>query len=562
MRTLLVSLLALPLALPLSAQKDVHDLTMLNARNSAIGGYPDMVANMGDLDGDGHDDLALGVYNSTFNPSGDGSVVLLSGATGRELDVIHGGELRGQFGRQVANVGDVDKDGVPDLCVGAPASPAIGTSTGPGMVFVYSGKTRKLLLTIKNPTGAARGFGLAIDAIGDVDKDGYADFVVGAPDENNKGAAYIISGKTGSVHVRIAPSISIQKFGQALVGLPDVDSDQVPDVAILCRFANVNSSNVYGAIFVHSGKHGGLIHTISPSPTYVAEPNILLRTCPDIDGDKNADLAVGFPNGSTAGRYHGEVHLYSSGTGKMLTLLKAPGWTTGSSFGNGFDAIPDVDQDGSPELLVCDPKYVSGNSSAGGYHLFSAKSGKLLRTFTSTHTMKAGVRLGASVDFLGDLNRDGNWDFMSEYYDPSVANRRAIVLSANPIDLSSDVKSLSLFRGGKSAISIHAGTRHANALAMMLGSASGTWPGIQVGQGTLQLNLDAYLQFTLAAPHAVFFNNMSLLDARGEGGVGFVLPAGLPPSLAGTRLYHSCLMFGTHGLDFANISIPLDLTLF
>lgn len=550
------------LTLPLSAQKAVHDLDTLNARNSAIASFPNMIANMGDMDKDGFDDMAVGVPSNTFNPSGDGSVVLLSGATGREIGVIHGSNRKGSFGRQVVNVGDVDKDGVPDICIGAPTSPSSASSTGYGMVFVYSGKTRKLIRTIKTPIGSTRDFGIAIDGIGDVDKDGHADFVVGAPLGGSTGSAYIISGKTGSIHARLSQTLTMSKFGQSVVGIPDVDSDQIPDVAILGHFAKINNATVYGPIWVFSGRHGGLIYTIKPSPTYTAGPSVLLRTCPDIDGDKKEDLMIGFPYGSLGSQYFGEIDIYSSGTGKRITRLKSPGGTAGSSFGYGFAAIPDMDQDGSPEVLVSDYRFISGNASAGAFHLFSAKTGKWMRTFTSNHTKRNLVRVGHVVDFLGDLNRDGNPDFVSFFHETNVANRQALLLSVNPLDLSSDVKSISLFRGGKSAISIHAGTRHAKSLVMMIGSASGTYPGIKIGQGTLHLNMDSYLQFTLAAPHALFWNNLSQLDSNGEGGVGFVLPTGLHPSLAGTRFHHSCLLIGTRGLEFANISIPLDLTLF
>jgi len=83
-----------------------------------------------------------------------------------------------------------------------------------------------------------------------------------------------------------------------------------------------------------------------------------------------------------------------------------------------------------------------------------------------------------------------------------------------------------------------------------------------VGGKRLHLNIDAYLTFTMSAPHAVFTNNLASLDIQGEGKAGFTLPGGLPASLAGATLHHSALFLSPKGLDFANLAVPLVLTRF
>lgn len=99
-------------------------------------------------------------------------------------------------------------------------------------------------------------------------------------------------------------------------------------------------------------------------------------------------------------------------------------------------------------------------------------------------------------------------------------------------------------------------------LYLVLGSASGTGPGVPLAPGVvLFLQPDAYTSLWLAGPTAPpFVNGLGLLDSAGDGRAGIVLPAGLNPALAGLLLRHAFVEFSGPGADlFASPTSSLRL---
>jgi glucose/arabinose dehydrogenase len=99
---------------------------------------------------------------------------------------------------------------------------------------------------------------------------------------------------------------------------------------------------------------------------------------------------------------------------------------------------------------------------------------------------------------------------------------------------------LSLASGGEVHFTLAAGAPLAGLPYLLLGSLSGTAPGIGVGLTTLPLQPDAYFLTTLSAPNSTFLpQSLGLLDAEGGATCSFLLPPGLSPSLQGAKVWHA-----------------------
>lgn len=113
-----------------------------------------------------------------------------------------------------------------------------------------------------------------------------------------------------------------------------------------------------------------------------------------------------------------------------------------------------------------------------------------------------------------------------------------------PVVLKAASTTLSLSRGALLAFRIDAGQEHSRRPYLLLGTMSGSAPGLEVGQESLllPLNPDPYLAFTFAHPNTLIEGSLGRLDAWGKATARLRLPPGLPAALAHTQLHHACLV--------------------
>ena len=128
---------------------------------------------------------------------------------------------------------------------------------------------------------------------------------------------------------------------------------------------------------------------------------------------------------------------------------------------------------------------------------------------------------------------------------------------AGPLTLTSDRNQLSLQGGGTVSFSLDAGSKHADATYVLLGSTTGIHPGLNLGGAILPLNVDSYLLLTLTNPTAVLTDSIGFLGPVGQASAGLVLPAGLDPSFAGIVLHHAYALLG---VPFTSNPVSCTLT--
>ncbi|MEW5847328.1 MAG: FG-GAP-like repeat-containing protein [Myxococcota bacterium] len=255
------------------------------------------VAGVGDVNGDGYGDVAVG-------SPGDARVFIHhgmpSGLQAAPATVLRGSSGTG-FGAALAGLGDVNGDGYGDLAVGAPVSHA-----GRGMVLVHHGSVDgtdpRAATTLMGTTSESR-LGTALSGAGDVNGDGYADLVVGAPGEES-GRAYVQLGGATGVDARgwmLEGAPEELGFGMNVSGAGDVNADGFADVVVAIP---------------ESAQQPGRIHVFHGATTAPREPAArirgqlgagfggALRGVGDTNGDGYSDVLVGAPQDAHGGRVY------------------------------------------------------------------------------------------------------------------------------------------------------------------------------------------------------------------------------------------------------------------
>ena len=160
-----------------------------------------------------------------------------------------------QFGWIARNIGDVDGDGVPDVVTSAPTSSRAGDKAG--RIYVYSTKSGKLLWTADGHAGDELGTG--VEAAGDTNGDGIPDVIASAP---GGGYAKVYSGRDGRVLLTLRAENAGDEFGRHASGVGDVNHDGFADVIVGAPGNNAAGQKA-GRAYVYSGKDGAVLLTLS-----------------------------------------------------------------------------------------------------------------------------------------------------------------------------------------------------------------------------------------------------------------------------------------------------------
>jgi hypothetical protein len=348
----------------------------------------------GDVDGDGLPELLLGAYQA--NGSQQGYVQVRSGADGHLMLTLEGDAPGDRLGRGLSLAGDIDEDGYGDILAGA-YQPFL---FGPGWARLYSGRDGSILYEFVGDQ-IGDDFGGSTASAGDVNGDGIADLVVGAPQRisGQNGYVRVFSGADGSLIHHLVGRWPCDLFGSFLTSIGDIDGDTVPDLLVGAPQLDLLPRRGYALIF--SGATGAKLRLHS-GDRFGEFLGTSVAAVGDLNDDQVPDYAIGVPGARVNNITSGAVRVYSGIDGSLLS--EAVGHSDQSFFGIDVDGGADLNGDGSPELLIGAIGESPSNPWAGSCFVVCAFSGETLLRIDAA---APDTYLGIGVHLAGDLDGDG-----------------------------------------------------------------------------------------------------------------------------------------------------------
>lgn len=348
---------------------------------------------IGDVDGDRASDIVTSAptYGAAGQPIGPGRVYLYSGRSGKLLWTFTGQGTE-QVGTGLEGAGDVNRDGTPDVIAGAP---------GAQKAYVLSGKDGAVLLAL-SAADSGGSFGQATASAGDQNGDGYADLLVGAPAaQAGAGRAYLFSGRDGTLLQVLSGEKAGDAFGSIVAGMRT--GTRTP-FTIGAPGAGPRGT---GRVYVYPGAQQAPRFVIDSDSSGAALGAMFTSIVGDVNGDRVPDVyAADFSDGGR-GPGAGRVYVRSGRDGRELLTLS--GEQPGDGFGIGSAEAGDVNSDGHDDLVVGAWQYAGAAQSGGKVYVYSGKDGTLLREITGR---VPGETFGFDATGVGDVDGDGVVDLL------------------------------------------------------------------------------------------------------------------------------------------------------
>ena len=408
------------------------------------------VSTAGDVNGDGYSDIIIGVpYYSFGYQTTDGLVVVYYGSsTGLDKFSVWSTQsdmYTARLGSSVSSAGDVNRDGFDDIVIGAP-----GYTNGQnleGRAYVFHGSASGLGATAAwtaESNLANASFGSSVSTAGDVNGDGYADVIIGAPNysdgENLEGKAYLYRGS--STGLGLSPSWSVEtgwpdsEYGASVSTAGDLNGDGYSDIIV-----GVPGASGQGAIMAYLGSSVGLsadYDWFAVSDQAGADLGFSISNAGDVNGDGFADIIGGAPNYQNSASNHGRVFVYY---GSAQELNRIPGWNAepnqaSAFFGWSVSNAGDVNGDGYSDVIVGAFNFDNGQAGEGRAFIYNGSATGLNNTHSwSGESNQVSAGFGFSVSSAGDVNRDGFSDVIvsaNKFDNGETDEGRAFVFHGSP----------------------------------------------------------------------------------------------------------------------------------
>ncbi len=405
------------------------------------------------------------------------SLANLDGTNGFRIDGIDAGDYSG---RSVSAAGDINGDGFADFIIGAFGAD-VGTDSAAGESYVVFGKAAGFtasfdLSTLDGTNGfrldgidAFDNSGRSVSSAGDINGDGFDDFIIGARfadpgGDSYAGESYVVFGKAGGFTASFDLSTldgtngftingidAIDQSGFSVASAGDVNGDGFDDIIIGAYGGDAGGDAASGESYVVFGKAGGFTANLDLSALDGTNGFRLdgidvgdyaghsVSSAGDINGDGFDDIIIGAYRGDAGGDANaGESYVVFGKAGGFAAALdlstlngttgfRIDGIDAGDQAGISVTSAGDINGDGFDDMIIgawlADP---GGDISAGESYIVFGKAGGFaasldLASLNGTNGFRLdgidrGDASGFSVASAGDFNGDGFDDFIVSAY--------------------------------------------------------------------------------------------------------------------------------------------------
>jgi len=430
-RICLASLLVLGTTARIADAQSLVGQPLWRAESDQISaGFGCAVSAAGDVNGDGFADVLVGAYRFAGALDDQGSAAVFHGSVAGPSKLPDwtavGDRPFANFGETVGAAGDVNGDGYDDVIVGAPqagnASLYLGSAAGLGASPAWTAQPGNY------------NYGWSVAGAGDVNRDGYDDVLVSAlgfsHDQAYEGRVYAYLGSPAGLSTSPAWAVegnqAYADFGAWVASAGDVNGDGYADVIVGAPRWN-DGQNDEGRVFVYLGSAAGL----GTSAAWSAESDqagalfgYWVASAGDVNGDGFGDVIVSANTYAHGESGEGRAFVYQ---GSKAGLTSAPTWTTESDQRTalaGAVSSGDLDGDGYGDVLVGYYAYDHGQVNEGGaFAFFGSPAGLSTRPGWFAEGNQRDSMFGYALAGAGDVNGDGFDDVVVGAYNFDAGQR-------------------------------------------------------------------------------------------------------------------------------------------
>jgi MYXO-CTERM domain-containing protein len=324
---------------------------------------------LGDVNGDGFDDLAIASWQYDDGDANEGRVQVYYGSSDGLEDTpdweAQGGLPEAHFGWRVVGAGDLDNDGFDDVAISSPGRTV--DVEAEGAVFIWRGNAAGLGIhpawQLEGTQEGAR-FGEGLSAAGDVNGDGFDDLIVGEPLRQvvvaQEGAAHLYMGSVdGPAETPDWTTEGVQEgahLGWTVGGSGDLDGDGFDDVVVSAPHYDDSAVDT-GRVLVWLGGSFGISSSpdvVLTAPVSGAWAGAALAGPTDLNNDGFDDLVVGAPYAQLSAPNTGLILIHPGGPGgpSSAAARVIEGGAIVGLFGSVIEAAGDVNGDSYDDIVA------------------------------------------------------------------------------------------------------------------------------------------------------------------------------------------------------------------